>query len=62
MSEVPLYQTSMTTYQHPLQVVLGRWDLELSHRDMAAWKREFKLPWRKAGPLKSADDQVGSDQ
>ena len=26
------------------------------------WKREFKLPWRKAGPPNHPDDDVDSDQ
>ena len=26
------------------------------------WKREFKLPWREAGPLNHHDDIVDSDQ
>ena len=28
----------------------------------ATWKREFKLPWREAGPLDHHDDTVESDQ
>ena len=27
-------------------------------RSKATWKREFKLSWRKAGPLKHLDDVV----
>ena len=27
----------------------------------AAWKREFKLPWREAGPPNHHDDKVDSD-
>jgi len=26
------------------------------------WKREFKLPWREAGPPNHHDDKVDSDQ
>jgi len=26
------------------------------------WKREFKLPWREAGPPNHLDDKVESDQ
>ena len=26
------------------------------------WKREFKLPWREAGPPDHHDDEVDSDQ
>ena len=29
---------------------------------MATWKREFKLPWREAGPPNHHDDKVDSDQ
>ena len=28
----------------------------------AIWKREFKLPWREAGPPNHHDDKVDSDQ
>ena len=28
----------------------------------ATWKREFKLPWRQAGPPNHLDDKVDSDQ
>jgi len=28
----------------------------------ATWKREFKLPWREAGPPNHLDDKVDSDQ
>ena len=28
----------------------------------ATWKREFKLPWREAGPLNRLDEKVDSDQ
>ena len=28
----------------------------------ATWKREFKLPWREAGPPNHHDDEVDSDQ
>jgi len=31
-------------------------------RCKATWKREFKLPWRKAGPPNHHDDKVDSDQ
>jgi len=31
-------------------------------RCKAAWKREFKLPWREAGPPNHHDDKVDSDQ
>jgi len=31
-------------------------------RYKATWKREFKLPWREAGPLNHHDDIVDSDQ
>ena len=27
----------------------------------ATWKREFKLPWREAGPPNHHDDKVDSD-
>ena len=30
-------------------------------RYTATWNREFKLPWRKAGPPYYFDDQVDSD-
>ena len=28
----------------------------------ATWKREFKVPWRKAGPPNHLDDKVDSNQ
>ena len=28
----------------------------------ANWKKEFKLPWREAGPPNHDDDKVDSDQ
>jgi len=28
----------------------------------ATWKREFKLPWREAGPPNHHDNKVDSDQ
>ena len=31
-------------------------------RAFNTWKREFKLPWRKAGLLRHLDDVVDSDQ
>ena len=31
-------------------------------RCKATWKREFKLPWREAGPPNLHDDKVDSDQ
>ena len=31
-------------------------------RCKATWKREFKLPWREAGPPNHLDDKVDSDQ
>jgi len=31
-------------------------------RCKASWKREFKLPWREAGPPDQHDDTVDSDQ
>jgi len=31
-------------------------------RCKATWKREFKLPWRVAGPPNHHDDKVDSDQ
>ena len=31
-------------------------------RCKATWKREFKLPWREAGPPSHHDDKVDSDQ
>ena len=30
--------------------------------DKATWKKEFKLPWREAGPPNHLDDKVDSDQ
>jgi len=33
-----------------------------SARVFAAWKREFKLPWREAGLPNHHDDEVDSDQ
>ena len=31
-------------------------------RYKAAWKEEFKIPWREAGPPNHLDDKVDSDQ
>ena len=31
-------------------------------RCKATWKREFKLPWREAGPPNHVDDKVDADQ
>ena len=31
-------------------------------RSKATWKREFKLPWREAGPPNLHDDKMDSDQ
>ena len=31
-------------------------------RYKATWKREFKLPWREAGPPNHHDDEVDPDQ
>jgi len=31
-------------------------------RCKAAWKKEFKLPWREAGPPNHPDDKVDSDE
>ena len=31
-------------------------------RYQATWKREFKFPWRRAGPLRHLDDVVDLDQ
>jgi len=39
---------------NPLRRPLCGWE--------ATWKREFKLPWREAGPLYHLDDKVDSDQ
>ena len=43
----------------------GSWQVPPSAQEgrcKAAWKREFKLPWREAGPLNHHDDIVDSDQ
>ena len=37
-------------------------DLPWEGRCKATWKREFKLPWREAGPPNHHDDKVDSDQ
>ena len=41
-----------------------RADTSLSVTDTPprTWKREFKLPWREAGPPNHLDDKVDSDQ
>ena len=57
MGEVPLYT------RNPKQPLIA-W---ASHgrkegRRKATWKREFKLPWREAGPPNRYDDEVDSDQ
>ena len=36
--------------------------LDIGRSCKATWKREFKLPWRKAGPPNHHDDKGGSDQ
>ena len=40
---------------------LGK-NLHTDGRCKATWKREFKLPWREAGPPNHHDDIVDSDQ
>ena len=40
-------------------------DTESRHdngRYKATWEREFKLPWREAGPPNHHDDEADSDQ
>ena len=37
-------------------------DMPAEGRCKATWKREFKLPWREAGPPNHHDDKVDSDQ
>ena len=35
---------------------------QIFHGWKATWKREFRLPWREAGPSNHFDDEVDSDQ
>jgi len=42
--------------QAPLIVIRGK------ALGKATWKREFKLPWREAGPPNHHDNKVDSDQ
>ena len=49
--------TSMVGEMTPIQVMSLLWE----GRCKATWKREFRLPWREAGPLNHHDDQVDSD-
>ena len=44
--------------EHFEEGILRKWE----GRYHATWKREFKIPWRKAGLLKHLDDVVYSDQ
>jgi len=54
MREVPLYVSATACHN------IGSSDDEAMHE--ATWKREFKLPWREAGPPNHHDDKVVSDQ
>jgi len=53
---------------HRVNGVGGRLSVEeraldsLTARYTATWAREFKFPWREAGPPNHLDDQVDSDQ
>ena len=40
MSEVPLYETSMATYQDPHRGYSGYWDLKMSHGVASHRRRE----------------------
>ena len=44
------------------QTLCGRRGASGVGRCTATWKREFRLPWRKAGPPNHHDDKVDSDQ
>ena len=48
----------------PLQVVRVPYIANVAEagRHKAIWKREFKLPWREAGPPNHHDDKVDSDE
>ena len=45
-----------------LLLIERRARLLLSGLGFGVWKREFKLPWREAGPPNHLDDKVDSDQ
>jgi len=40
----------------------SRFKTSLQGRYKATWNREFKHPWREAGPPNHLDDKVDSDQ
>ena len=46
--------THLGLYQKPIYIDIGG-------RCKNTWKREFKLPWREAGPPNHLDDGVDSD-
>ena len=50
----------LIAFQYKILTHLGGWPSE--GRCKATWKRELKLPWRKAGPPDHHDDRVNSDQ
>jgi len=58
-----LEQLSAESRLAPRQPVSERVPVSgLGLRKKATWKREFKLPWREAGPPNHHDDKVDSDQ
>jgi len=71
MSEVPLYvkrlgylgalleHAERLVRERPPEVPAGERGSSLLQ---TYWKREFKLPWREAGPPNHHDDTVDSDQ
>jgi hypothetical protein len=44
------------------KTLVARTSVSIHGRCKAAWKREFKLPWREAGPPNHHDDEVDSYQ
>jgi len=68
MSEVPLYLVAADDAARPCAAVhvhaADQLEIESAEegRCKATWKREFKLPWREAGPPNHHDDKVDSDQ
>jgi len=49
----------------PSTLPTSRWIHESGYHERrckATWIREFKLPWREAGPPNHRDDKVDSDQ
>ena len=58
------FETPVSSPEKRLQELgMSVWNVGVSEgRCKATWKREFKLPWREAGPPNHHEDKVDSDQ